>query len=278
MSRYLSRWVPISPLALCVAALSTSPGLCGEPTWSEFPPQSVVAVTTREGRVVRGRIDPRSDDRFLWLVAEAEGIVVASRLTDAQIVRVEPSAAPTLPPRWSDTQPHDGSDSPQTLPQAVPAEVVPPADSSRVKSLAVFAHLENWDDDPQPDGLRLYVVPRSDRGELVRTAGTVTARLAVYRGNWRGSRGRFGNEETWSRPIGRNDFGPHGAVVDLPFRNLQPEQDGEILPLAVLDVRLGVPGQGTFDTRLEDVELRSGAFTRDLRLRNEPRQAPGTAW
>lgn len=257
-----------------------SPASAAEPPWANLPHPSHLAVATRSGQVLRGTIDPRTTAEYLWLTATAEGMAISSRIPAADIVKIHPADPVKLPQRWMDSQPKAAQ--PELLPPAVgrPAEAgASDKDSAQrhpteVKSIRVFAQLETWNGDPKPDGLRLFVAPRSATGDLVPASGVVTARLVVYRGNWQGSLGGFRQEETWTREISAADFGAHGGIVDLPFRNFRPEFDNELLPLGVLHVRLSVAGQGTFDSTLEDVELRSVAFTRDLELRSRAKQQP----
>lgn len=269
MLRFTGRSVSARLLAvLCVELLATSIAASEQAVWSPFPPSTAVAVTTQTGRVVRGRIDPRTNDRYLWLVAEAEGMTVASRLARADVSRIEAAEAPGLPPLWADAQsPRPTSTPPRDLhqEQSPPARLAEFARVSEVRSLVVAAELANWDRDPQPDGVRVYLQPRSSQGKLVHANGTVTVRLSALQGNWHPSRGSLVDVASWSRTITSASYGPHGAVIDLPFPNSRPEFGREVFPLGELQVRLAVPGAGTFDARVEDLPLRSVAFTRDAR-------------
>lgn len=243
-------------LSACGLALAAAASQAGETPWSTYPTGSVLAVTTATGRIVRGHLDPRTTREHLWLVANAEGMTVGSRLSVADVVQIDAADPVLLPPREPGAA-EEGDrvssiEGGRRTSARQPSIRRPP-----VKSLAVFAQLENWDDDPQPDGLRLYIVPRGPRGEMVPTTGALSIQLAVYRGDWRHSRGRYRDEEQWSREISADEFGPHGAVVDLPFAQVSPETDRELHSLGVLRVRMSVAGEGAFDATLHNVELRS---------------------
>lgn len=294
------RVLAVAVMAVCTASAWAAEG---EPAAAVAGPSLAVgthvAVTIHSGRVLRGRLDARTNAQAIWLVAEAEGMTVGSRIEACDIAKIETSEPVTLPPeimRFDDWRygpsghrvpgawghpglphrhtvpfvPHHsgGAAAPRGLqPVPAPRGAERGTDASRaVRSLDVFARAANWNSDPQPDGLRVYVVPRSSHGELVPATGSVSVVLAVYRGDWRSPVDRFLVEERWSQPVTAADFGPHGAVLELPYRRIKPESDRDLLPVGVLSVRLGLPGVGTFDARLDDVELRSLAFTRDLRL------------
>ena len=135
------------------------------------------------------------------------------------------------------------------------------------QSLAVFAHIDNWNGDSKSDGLRVYLRPTDANGEVVQASGTVSVQLNVYRGDVRNTAGRFHEEESWSYELSKNDYDQTGATITLPFRRIQPDSDHEIYALGTLNVRLKIAGQGVLDATLDDVELRKCSITSDLRRR-----------
>ena len=252
--------LPVTSLVLL--ALLLAEGFARDTPWASLPAGSALAVTISTGRVIRGNLDPQTDDQHLWLTAEAEGMSISSCLAVADVLKIEPAESLALPPR-----PQVATQNLSAVVALQPVLTEEPRTQLPVKSIEVFAELANWNGDAKPDGLRVWIQPRAANGEPVAATGSVSIKLAVFRGNWRGSHGSFREGENWFRELSAAEYGESGAVIDLPFENVHPEADPKLLSLGVLSVRLGVVGQGTFDARVEDVSLRSQAFTRDLRLR-----------
>lgn len=246
-------------LAIVYAVTSSAFCQAADTPWASISHGSTVAVATATGRIVRGQVDRRTSSEYLWLSAEVEGMSIATRLTAADVVNIVPSKPISLPPPGASDAANDVEP-----PRVTGGDKVPVA-RSRVRTLAIFAQLENWDDDPEPDGLRLHLVPRGATGEVIRASGSVSAGLTVYRGDWRSTRGSYREEESWSAEVRATESGPHGAVIDLPFRNIHPEGDRDLQPLGDLRVRFDVAGEGSFDAALDDVELRPFSWTRDMR-------------
>lgn len=228
----------------------------GSTPWASLPRESWVAASTVEGRIVRGQIDARTDATNLWLTVDAAGIHISSRIGLADVVKVEPASPINTICRTNETSPLDNPSA------GLWSNRYPITQSPTASSLAIYAYLENWDHDSAPDGLRLVITPRSPRGELVITSGTVSSHLTVYRnrGSHLSNTGR--QEEQWSHPLARTDFGPRGAVLDLPFRSIRPADDTSIHQFGTLTVRLTIAGVGALDATLEDVELHPWSITR----------------
>lgn len=238
--------------------------------WVGFPSGTSVAVTLNTGRVVQGVVDSRTTAHRLWLTASAEGMSAGSVIARHDVARVELAATFQLPPDLKASERY-----PQYLRDRSYADERwnPPADSFHgpIRSVQVSAQRANWDGDAQADGVRVWIAPLAANGRIAPTPGTVTVTLHAYRGHPLDASRRFEAQETWSREISLADFTERGAVLELPFRSLRPEMDAELLPWGVVSVRFSVPGEGVFDAVTENVELRSPAVTRDLRLReSEP--------
>ena len=224
--------------------------------WSSFATDTDVAVRTHDGRTLRGRIDPRSSDDTLWLAAEAAGITITSTTPAADVLEVVAAAPVTLPPLW--TEIIDDRPAPSPSPAGAPI-----AANNRVQSLELFAMPANWDADPEIDGLRVWVLPRNAHGEPVAIGGSLRGELLVETGDARPANRHFAVEERWQRELSTTEFGPEGAVLELPFRHLRPEARTEFPPLGVLQMRLMVPGQGAYDAVLSDVLLTLPSWNRD---------------
>lgn len=81
--------------------------------------------------------------------------------------------------------------------------------------------------------------------------------------------------EDWTRQLSPSDFGPNGATVDLPFRKLDPERDLDVIPVGLLQARMGISGQGSFQAPATEFWLRPTSYLRDeLQLHTGSRLLP----
>ena len=236
-----------------------------EPPWGAFPVGTELSATLHTGRIVHGILDPRTTNDRLFLTAEHEGISVCSvlqigdvskiELTDSNVKRTLSLVGKTESQAWVAT------------PQRRSALANGRSNVSQAQSLSVFAHVDNWNGDPKPDGIRLYLRPTGAKGEMLPVIGTVSVQLNVYRGDVRNTAGRLHEEESWSYELSKNDYDQSGAVITLPFRRIQPDSEKDIYVLGTLNVRLKISGQGVLDATLDDLELRKRSITSDLRRR-----------
>lgn len=277
------------------AALITA--VCGGGVWAESAPplSQELSVQLVDGRILRGVVDRRSDDHHLRLTLLEPGLTITSHFPWSQVVGAsvgklvldaeELRAAFAKSPNGAGAKPTDGNAAPDET--AAPAATLPPPepcpdcqvggppllpDPRVVRSLRIEVHLANWDDDVEPDGLRVVASPVDWHGHVVPVRGQVDFRLLgqrVQQGGRRVSRQRsFGPLENWSRRMLPVDFGPAGVAFELPFRGFHPDRDFQFAPDAVLTARLAVPGNGVFNASAEFVWLRPANRLRDsLQLR-----------
>ncbi len=59
------------------------------------------------------------------------------------------------------------------------------------------------------------------------------------------------------------DFSRGAAVYQLPFNEIFPEQEFNLVPLGIVTARLGVATQGAFTASESDVVLRRPSYLRD---------------
>ncbi|MAT72334.1 MAG: hypothetical protein CMJ58_22760 [Planctomycetaceae bacterium] len=255
----------VATLVACWAALLSSAQAA---PWSPLPVGTDVAVRTAAGRVLHGRIDARSDEQTLWLVAEAAGIAITSTTPASEVIEVTAAERVALAPLWSEVA--------ETTPPAPSAASPALPDRVVVRSLEVAAGVANWDADPQIDGLELCLSPRGEHGEAIGIGGIVRVELHVETGGKWPSNRRFAIAERWQVEVAAEEFGPDGAVVRLPFERLQPELRSEFPPLGVLQVRYLVPGEGVVDATISDLPLAPPSFNRDRsELLTGSRRLPG---
>lgn len=269
------------PLALVVAIASIA------------APQAALAqdlaspITLRlaSGRQMRGHID-RADAETLWLrrgdaevsivrpiawqairLAQQQGEELSleelkARAIEATARRQEAVAKTPAPevPKWRGVFV-------EPVATGSPArEVLPPP--SAVRSVAADVLADNWDADVEWDGLVVYILPLDRYGAVLPVHATV--QVALYAPETRRfidaphERGlsieRIGQ---WTANITPADFGPRGARIELPFQALHPEFDLAVLPHGLVNVKLVVPGGGTFDTTADWVRLRPWSPIRD---------------
>lgn len=257
-------------LLLSVASVESAE----EPRTSDSETESsLMAIETIDGRTLIGHIDSQNDAKTIHLWTERPGIVLRSHIPrdrirtirpydDSHVIRIEgqESRSSFLPPEPS--------------PQFIqPAAAVHVPVSETVAVLRVRAWVANWDRDSEPDGLRVVVLPISKSGRLVPVNGSLSAELVARRFDYIRERDRLGIVERWSRQLTPRDFGPQGAIVDLPFDRIEPNRDFDLIPVGLLSVRLGVPGEGLFEAAEFDVPLRRPSYIRDeLQLHTGSRQ------
>jgi hypothetical protein len=252
-------------LALVSLVIVSQNSNADEPPWGAFPVGAEMSATLFTGRIVRGTLDSRTTNDLLCLTIDREGMSVSSimhRDDVSAIELVDLQAKPRLSRVGNVGGPmlaaNHGSRS---------ANANSRNGSNRAQSLAVFAHVDNWNADPKSDGIRLYLSPKGANGEVLPVLGTVSVQLNVYRGDVRNVAGRLHEEESWSYELSKSDYDQHGAVITLPFRRIQPDSDKDIYTFGTLNVRLKIAGQGVLDATLDDVELRKRSITSDLRKR-----------
>lgn len=230
-----------------------------EPPWSAFAVGTELSATLSSGRIVRGALDARTTNDRLCLTMMNDGMSVSS------IVRREEINALALTNSTANRRGLVADKTPNT-----PSPLSTSKDQKNIKhahSLSVFAHVDNWNADSKVDGIRLYLIPRGARGELIPVSGSVSVQLSVYRGDARNTAGRYREEESWACELSTSDYDQTSAMLVLPFRRIQPDSDREIFVLGSLTVRLKIAGQGVLEANLNDVELRNRSYTDELRGR-----------
>ncbi len=240
-----------------------------EPPWGKYPVSAPLAVTLHSGRIVKGVLDPRTTTDHLWLTIENNGMAISGLVTIDEVAKIELIDLKQIFVVSDLTQLSRSNRIPNLLEtRAMPSEQLETRVSGKLaQSLEIFAHLDNWNSDSRPDGIRLYVYPRSSRGELVPEVGTLSIELQVYRGDLRKTTGRLQEEETWSHEISRSDYNASGATIQLPFRKIQPDHEHQLYSLGVLKVRFKIAGQGVLEAMIDDVPLRNRSMTEALRSR-----------
>lgn len=267
--------------AVLMAGLS-APALAADPTDEQIT--RAVRLKLTDGRILAGTVNERTSESELWLHFHHPNLQMSAAfrwdqvesamyfgrtLTPEELYRLSQqlkTAAPPPPPFHPrhgaelgplyDYRPWHGLRSPHhVLPRALPGirgnlnhdYRGPHSGQRRVVSLQAIARLAQWDADAEIDGLELRVQPIASDGRLIPVRGTISASMHAA------TRPRYENEraseelERWNQSIDVTDFGPDGAIVRLPFRRRWPDRDLQTSNNGRVQVRLGVPGEGSFD-------------------------------
>jgi hypothetical protein len=249
-----------------------------------------ITVELQSGRVITGETDSQTDDRLLWLRRDVQGAQLTSGFPWNQVRRVqtgnmvfvgsdflpvaqstkstgkryaefEPAAAVT------DLREQARAETEQTNRRAG-EELWQRAAQRRVNTLYIEAYLANLDADPQADGLRVFVYPLAADGELVPVNGQIDLYLLgeVERGTGiiaPPQMPQFGELERRSHLVRPTDFARGAGIYELPFRQFHPDFYFDVARQAVVNARLGVPGQGVFIASDANLQLRGFSRIRD---------------
>ena len=222
-----------------------------------------VTVLTFGGRELSGEIDERTTAEELWIRQESNQIVLASSVAWESISTVvidgEQVEVATLIEQWPEMK-SQGSVGILALPVQSPngyreKRRADRPRGARIRSIEIDAVLVNLDRDVEPDGFELAIAALDEHGRAVPVRGNLSARLVGERDERHSGRIRFEELQRWSQPVARKDFYDGVASYALRFQTVRPEFDWELIPVALLNVRLGVPGEGNFEASVP-VEIR----------------------
>ncbi len=222
---------------------------------------SVVTVQTVDGRELTGQIDSKTDAESIWIRREEENIVLTTAVAWSSISAARLDGEPVEVAKLADLASelvtegpvmllaHHVVDSPREV-GVIPAVSYKPvvqALPGPVASLEIEAFLVNLDRDVEPDGLEVLVAAVDVHGQSVPVRGNLYVRLWGDRDVGQVGRVRFEDLQRWSQPVRPTDFEEGVASYSLRFRTVHPEFDWDLMPYALLNVRLGVYGQGNYE-------------------------------
>ena len=223
----------------------------------------VFEVELFDGRRMNGQWVERGDKQHFWLLSSAAGIEICSGFRCSDVRSTKPHDMMSRMPQFPgiDERQHAGRTRHDLeLPPPPPGERRPGL-RSRIKSLHVEARLAQWDDDVQSDGLQIHVFPLDARGALAAVNGEIEFRLLGEiephsGGNHDRLTPKFRELERSTSLVRLADFANGAAVYNLPFSQLHPDFNLDVASSAIVHARLGVPGQGAFESFDAQVELR----------------------
>ncbi len=223
----------------------------------------LVTVETSAGRRVSGLIDARTNRSLLWLRTETSRVALTRAipwtdiarawdaqqpLTTAALRKLSDTARTALAEEFIRRKHRPGS--------AANTRATDPV--GRVQSLEAEVTLTNWDRDVEPDGYEVRIFPLDAARQIVPVNGNLSMRLIGEHVLGRGPNLRHRELQRWSERVRAGDFGAWGAVYRFPFQIVNPAEDPQLGPNGLLNIRLGVPGQGNYEasnpTRLRKFE------------------------
>ena len=205
-----------------------------------------VTIRTNRGQTLTGRLDARTSERQLWLRQEDEGIVLATPVSWSAIItaKVDGKTVKVSALRKLPTSSGTVGFLAHYVAKDAPAR---PWVAARVTHIEIDAQLVQLDRDVEPDGVELTIAAIDAHGDGVPVKGSLSARLWTERDGRFEASIRFEELQRWTRPVVPLDFVEGAASYVLPFRTIHPEFDLELWPHALLNVRLGVFGQGSYE-------------------------------
>jgi len=225
--------------------------------------RAAVAVRTDDGRVLVGEVDARTTKEQLWIRREENQIVLSTPVAWDSIVAAavdgKPAEVSTLAEQWPRLKSKGPAGIWALAGGAAEAfgetRAEPRPQGSRIVALEIEAALVNLDRDVEPDGFEVVITALDVQGRAVPVRGNIQARLVGERDERHSGKIRFEELQRWSQPVVRADFQDGVASYALRFRQVQPEFDWELIPYGLLNVRLGVYGEGNFEASVP-VEIR----------------------
>lgn len=240
---------------------------------------AAVTVETTDGRVITGEVDAETDEQLLWVRQQDEQIMLTTSIEWSKIDAAHDgnSSLPTnglrelltkqateepfgfLVEQATYEQPRECADCVSKLPATTKRRERSP----RVRSLEVDAYLVNLDRDVEPDGLEVVIAALDEYGLPVRVNGSLYARLWGERIQPHGSLVQYEDVQRWTQRVRKADFSEEGiASYRLRFRTVNPEFDLGLHADALINVRLGVTGQGNYEASVP-VQIRKFNPVRD---------------
>ena len=134
---------------------------------------------------------------------------------------------------------------------APPAEA-PPAPTKAVTTIDIgWPMAENWDADPEVDGIEFDLTPKDAEDKMVETPGVVSAKLWLERPFPETGKGDLVQE--WSNiQVTKDDYDwLMGVTIRLEYKGFEPKE----MQFGILEVTLVTPDGKSFTARASSVML-----------------------
>lgn len=213
--------------------------------------ETPVTVHTTDRGVVTGLVDPRTDERALWVRRQTPQILLSNAIPWNVVVAVVHKDVEIEKSVFQRTAANYAVEAkslfagPPTR-RSFPTGGKADRKSAPVATVAVDAWPASFDRDVEVDGLIVSLAALDRRGAAVAVRGNFSARLVVEEYAVQTGRIRFREGQRWTEQVAVEDFLDGVACYRLPFRVLQPERNLQLRSVALLNVRLSVAGEGNF--------------------------------
>jgi hypothetical protein len=243
-----------------------------------------VAIKTFDGREITGVVDARTDDESIWLRLEEQQIVMTVAVPWINVAAARTGDKEILPEKLKAEAAALASSGSQVL---IEEAIVPPsylvdpfvmaagARRARVRNVEIVdVRLVNLDRDVEPDGLQIAVAAIGDDGLPMAVRGNLIAQLAGERRPAEVAGVYFDELDRWSERVAPEDFVDGAACYTLKFRRTAPEWQFDLLPDALLTVKLGAYGHGNFAASAPVILRKLNPLRDDLQLLEGTRFLP----
>lgn len=245
-------------------------------------PNGLAHVLLKDGRVIVGRMQPSDEDATILIGSSSPGIRMTTRIAVENVdsIRKEPwnhsrdEVLRNRMPAAAATTHERRITQAQSLPDS--------GNHTQITHIDVGACTANWDADPADDGLELWLRVHDAGQSLRHVPGQLTVRLTGILQPDQTSRYAASRRnpvkllESWSVPVGLHQFYEGAAVVKLPFRKFNPQEEIAVAPWGGIEASFSVSSVGVFRAHLTDIALRQPSLFRDdLQLTTGRRTFPG---
>jgi hypothetical protein len=243
-------------VSLIAALTLATPAAVAATNAPKDPDATVVAIETFDGREMTGHVDARTDDETLWLRLDEEQIVMTVAVPWINVASARAGDDKMEPEELKAAAASFATRGPTTL---IEEAVVPPsylvdpfvmaagARRARVRNVEIIdARLANLDRDVEPDGLQVTIAAIGEDGLPMAVRGTLVAQLSGEKRPAMVSGVSFDELDRWSERVEPEDFVDGVACYTFKFRRTAPEWQFDLLPDALLTVKLGAYGHGNF--------------------------------
>jgi len=218
-----------------------------------FDNAETITVQRLDDSKISGQIDAETDADFLCIRQTEPGLALIRSITWDQIKNLQRDGEELTPDQFRELIGELASEIPVQFferPTSAVTEKIPEpsgrhqalsgqtGQNRRLNSLHASAWLANWDRDVEPDGLEVELIPHDADGQPLALDGVVRLRLTGWQPDTYDPMGTraFPELALTTVRIRSEDFHSHSTRVRIPFRELNPEHDVQLLAYGQLHV------------------------------------------
>jgi hypothetical protein len=220
--------------------------------------ENELRIQTTNGRFLHGEMDVRTDAETLWVRRSEGNIILTSSVEWSEIESAELAGQSITAGELAEQRDDLASAAPAMFLtefelQATQSETKAALSFHRqpsITNIEIEATLANLDRTVESDGLLVAIAALDEFRQAHAVRGSLTARLVVERLNYHTGEVSFEEFGRWTKSVSARDFHEGSAEFSLRFRRYSPEFDWELCTAALLNVRLGVHGEGNFEASI----------------------------